>query len=107
AAARACSAERRVVRVADRPADGADPEIAERKLVAVRLAEHDRPGAPHARRPAGVEPRPVIDERARATRRRQAEDVDVVLEGDRYGVQRTARAAGGALGVAGARVGDR
>ena len=107
AAARAGRAERRIVGVADRAADGADAEVAERKLVEVGLAEHDGAALPHAGGHARIEARPMIDERARAAGGRQPEHVDVVLEDDRDAVKRAAHAAGGALGVARAGVGDR
>src|SRR6185436_435797 len=96
-AARSGRAERRIVRIADRSRDGADPEVAEWKLVEVRLPEHHRPAAAHARRHARIETRPMVDERERTPGRRQAEHVDVVLERDRDAVERTAHAAGGAL----------
>ena len=83
AAARAGGAERRVVGVADRAADGADAEIAERELVEVGLAEDDRAARLHAGGDARVEPRPVIDQRQGAAGGRQLRGVDVVLEHDR------------------------
>ena len=70
AAARAGRAQRRIERVADRAADGADAEVAERKLVEVRLAEH-RP----RRRAACRRPRA---NRAAADDRRSARDPPVV-----------------------------
>ncbi len=106
AAARARGAERRIVGVADRAADRADAEIAERELVEVGLAEHDGAALLHAGGDARIEPRPMIDQRQRAAGRGQLHGVDVVLEDDRHAVKRAARAAGSALGIASARVGD-
>ena len=64
-------AERRIVGVADRAADGADAEVAERKLVEIGLAEQDGAALLHARGDARIETRMMIDERARAAGRRQ------------------------------------
>ena len=49
----------------------------------------------------------MIDERERSARGRQLGRVDVVLEDDRHAVKWTADAAGGALGIARAGIGDR
>ena len=107
AAARSRRAQRRIVGVADGAADGADAEIAERKLVEVGLAEHDRAALLHAGGDARIEARAMIDQRQRAAGGRQFGRVDVVLEDDRHAVKRTARRApAAALGIARAGVGD-
>ena len=62
--------ERRIVGVADRAADGADAEVAERKLVEVGLAEDDRAARASCRRPRA--------NRAAAGDRRSARDPPVV-----------------------------
>ncbi len=106
AAAGAGSAERRVVGVADRAAEGADAEVAEGEFVEIGFSQHDGAAASHAGGDARVEARLVVDQRARAAGSRHALKIDVVLVQHWHAVEGAAHAARGALGVAGAGIGE-
>ena len=85
-------ARRRPRQVEARPADG--------EFVRRQLAEHDRAGAAQLRARRPRRRGDVVHQDLRMAGRRQAGDVDDVLDADRHAVQRPAQAAGD-LGLGG------
>ena len=90
-----------VPRVARRRPRQVEARAADREFVRRQLAQHDRAGAAQPRDADRVGGRDIVDQDLGMAGRRQAGDIDDVLDADRHAVQRAARPARHDLGLGG------